>query len=81
MMYKHEQQLALVLVQPLHLNVKQRIRRDRDPGLARDELGQRLLVVPLGARRTLLKAGVVRQGLQLPKLIEIGDPAARRWYR
>ena len=77
---QHVQVLPLVLVQPLHLDVEQRLRIDGDAGAFLDEAGQsaRLLsaftVAPLA-----LEAGVVASGSSALELVlEIARSTDRR---
>ena len=75
---QHVEVLALVLVQPLHLDVEERLRIHDDVGPLLDEAGQSSLVVGLDGSPLHLKVGVTRHrldaaGARLPDL-----PSTRR---
>ena len=73
---QHVQVLALVFVQPLHLDVEERLRIDADAGSLLDERGQRALVVGLDRLPLALETAVGGQRLEARELVlQVGDPA------
>ena len=69
------EQLPLVFVNPLDLHVEEGVGVDPDAGAVVDQAPQPLLVGLLDAPELFLKGRVPGPGLQLPQLIEVGDPA------
>ena len=69
------QQLALVLVQALHLDVEHRVRIQHKALMAVDPGGKALLVVALHRGELLHEGRVVRERQQLLQLHEVGAPA------
>jgi hypothetical protein len=72
---QHVEVLALVLVDPLHLNVEQPVGIQLDAGCRADEVASRALLARLTARHLAVEGGVVRVGLQPAKLIQVRQPA------
>ena len=63
------QVLALVLVQPLHLDVEERVRIYDDVGSLLDEVRQNSFVIGLDGLPILLKVGVAGQWLEPLELV------------
>ena len=61
--------LALVLVQPLHLDVEERVRIDEYVGSLLDETRQHSFIIGLDGLPILLEVGVRDQPLQLRELV------------
>ena len=68
------QQLALVLMDPFDLHIKERIRVDRHPGQLPDHLGQPFLVGPLDTAELLLQPHVLRGRFQGLERVKVGNP-------
>ena len=71
---QNAQELSLVLVDPLDLDVEERVDIDDDPGCLPDHAGQALLAAPLDGCEPLLEPGIPRHGLQLAEPLEVTDP-------
>ena len=73
---QHVQVLPLVLVQPLHLHVEQRLRIHGDPGALPDERGEAILVGGLDRVPVRLETGVGGERLDADELrLQIRHPA------
>ena len=72
---QHVEQLPLVLVQPLHLHVEERIPIDRDLVLRLDVARQLILVALLDPAHLVAEDGVVGVRRELGQLVEVRDPA------
>jgi hypothetical protein len=71
------QELALVFMDALDLKVEKRRRIDLDPQPFADQTSKMLLVRLLDGREFLLERGIVREGLERVKLLEIAQPRPR----
>ena len=69
------EQLALILVQALHLHVEHRIRIDLHALLARQPVGKACLVLALDAGELLAESGVVAQRQDVLDLLDVVTPA------
>ncbi len=73
--------LALVFVNALHLDVEERVGRDRDAGALRDERGEPVFVRELHLAPLLLELSVVRERLQFAEPGEILQPPVADAFR
>ena len=73
---QHVQVLPLVLVQPLHLDVEERLRVHDDTGALLDERGQSSLVLGLDRLPLRLETGIGCQRLEALELVfQVRDPS------
>ena len=71
---QHVEQLALVLMQPLYLDVEQGLGVHLDPGGREDDGGELPLVGLFDRMKLLLKRGVPGVGFEIPNMRKIADP-------
>jgi hypothetical protein len=66
--------LPFVFVNPFHLHVEQRLRRDFYPGGVRNQRGEPAFVRKFHLAPLLLEFRIISEWFELPELIKIAQP-------